>query len=137
MLGFSMLTVMMKMDSTYLPDNGKSCHQCRQKTLGQHTECRNCKLIQGQLCGDCLYMRYGENVVEANENANWIFPVCRGIKVLHLGYKSVAHYLVKTRLRSNQEDLSSAHSPIGKSIVPIAEFSDTLSTSQGGITYTL
>ncbi|KAJ8563156.1 hypothetical protein K7X08_031608 [Anisodus acutangulus] len=136
----------------YDPENGKSCHQCRQKTLGQHTECRNCKLVQGQFCGDCLYMRYGENVVEANENANWICPVCRGIcncsrcrrekgyaptgavyrKVLRLGYKSVAHYLVKTRLCSDQEDLSSAHSPLAKSIVSIAEFANALSTSQGG-----
>ncbi|XP_059309650.1 uncharacterized protein LOC132060709 [Lycium ferocissimum] len=131
----------------YDPDNGKSCHQCRQKTLGQHTECSNCKLVQGQFCGDCLYMRYGENVIEANANANWICPVCRGIcncsrcrrekgyaptgaiyrKVMRLGYKSVAHYLVKTRLRSDQEDLSSA----GKSIVPSAEFADTLSTLKG------
>ncbi|XP_009796411.1 uncharacterized protein LOC107769063 [Nicotiana tabacum] len=134
----------------YDPDNGKSCHQCRQKTLGQHTECSKCKLVQGQFCGDCLCMRYGENVIEANENPNWICPVCRGIcncsrcrrekgyaptgaiyrKVIRLGYKSVAHYLVKTRLRTDQEDLSSADSPSGKSIVPCAEFVDTLSTSQ-------
>lgn len=134
----------------YDADNGKSCHQCRQKTLGQHTECSNCKGVQGQFCGDCLYMRYGENVTEANENANWICPVCRGIcncsrcrrakghaptglifrKALRLGYKSVAHYLVKTRMRCAQEDLSSADSPSRKSIVPFTEFTNTLSTSQ-------
>ncbi|XP_009594390.1 uncharacterized protein LOC107777498 [Nicotiana tabacum] len=134
----------------YDPGNGKSCHQCRQKTLGQHTECSKCKLVQGQFCGDCLCMRYGENVIEASENPNWICPVCRGIcncsrcrrdkgyaptgsiyrKVVRLGYKSVAHYLVKTRLRSDQKDLSSADSPSGKSISPCAEFADTLSTSQ-------
>ncbi|KAH0710752.1 hypothetical protein KY284_012179 [Solanum tuberosum] len=134
----------------YDPDNGKSCHQCRQKTLGQRTACSNCKLGQGQFCGDCLYMRYGENVTETNENANWICPVCRGIcncsrcrrekgyvatgaiyrKVLRLGYKSVAHYLVKTRMRSDHEDLSSADSPSRKSIVPFTEFTNTLSTSQ-------
>ncbi|KAF3640418.1 putative carbohydrate esterase-like isoform 1 [Capsicum annuum] len=122
----------------YDPDNGKSCHQCRQKTLGQRTECRNCKLVHGQFCGDCLYMRYGENVVEANEKADWICPVCRGIcncsrcrrekghaptgaifkKVKRLGYKSVAHYLIKTRMRSDQEDLRSADSPSGKSVEP-------------------
>ncbi|GMH02725.1 hypothetical protein Nepgr_004564 [Nepenthes gracilis] len=97
--------------------NGKSCHQCRQKTLGHHTSCSRCNLVQGQLCGDCLYMRYGENVLDANEDPNWICPVCRGIcncsccrrgkgwpptgslynKVTGLGYKSVAHYLIQTR----------------------------------------
>ncbi|CAN4095347.1 unnamed protein product [Withania somnifera] len=133
----------------YDPENGKSCHQCRQKTLGQRTACMNCK-VQGQFCGDCLYMRYGENVTEANENANWICPVCRGIcncsrcrrekghaptgaifrKVQRLGYKSVAHYLIKTRMCSDQEDPGSADSPSGKNIVPFTEFTNTLSTSQ-------
>ncbi|CAM8949041.1 unnamed protein product [Rhodiola kirilowii] len=32
--------------------NGKSCHQCRQKTLGQHTNCTKCNSGFGQLCGD-------------------------------------------------------------------------------------
>lgn len=101
----------------YDPVKGETCHQCRQKTLGQHTHCRKCSLVQGQLCGDCLYMRYGENVMEANQNPNWICPVCREIcncslcrqgkgwmptgslyrKVLKLGFKSVAHYLIQTR----------------------------------------
>ncbi|RAL39814.1 hypothetical protein DM860_013015 [Cuscuta australis] len=63
----------------YDPDIGKSCHQCRQKVMCKHTECRKCKTTQGQLCGDCLYMRYGENVIEANENPNWTCPVCRDI----------------------------------------------------------
>ncbi|XP_071703758.1 uncharacterized protein [Rutidosis leptorrhynchoides] len=95
---------------------GKTCHQCRQKTLGHRTHCR-CNLVQGQFCGDCLYMRYGENVLEAMKNPNWICPVCRGIcncslcrqakgwaptgvmyrKISSLGYKSVAHYLIQTR----------------------------------------
>ncbi|KAM7470716.1 hypothetical protein LguiA_008899 [Lonicera macranthoides] len=30
---------------------------CRQKTLGCHTDCSKCKLLQGKLCGDCLYTR--------------------------------------------------------------------------------
>ncbi|ONK60113.1 uncharacterized protein A4U43_C08F14460 [Asparagus officinalis] len=88
-----------------------------QKTLGHHTHCNRCNLVQGQFCGDCLYMRYGENVLEVEKNVNWICPVCRGIcncslcrtkkgwaptgalykKVLNLGYKSVAHYLIQTR----------------------------------------
>ncbi|PRQ23282.1 putative Zinc-finger domain of monoamine-oxidase A repressor R1 [Rosa chinensis] len=51
----------------------------RQKTLGQHTHCCKCDLVQGQFCGDCLYMRYGENVIEASKNPDWVCPVCRGI----------------------------------------------------------
>ncbi|GJX06819.1 zinc-finger domain of monoamine-oxidase A repressor R1 [Tanacetum coccineum] len=96
---------------------GKTCHQCRQKTLGHRTHCIQCNLVQGQFCGDCLYMRYGENVLEAKQNPDWICPVCRGIcncslcrqakgwaatgvmyrKITSLGYKSVAHYLIQTR----------------------------------------
>ncbi|XP_020593853.1 cell division cycle-associated protein 7-like [Phalaenopsis equestris] len=96
---------------------GKTCHQCRQKTLGRHTSCMKCNLVQGQFCGDCLYMRYGENVLEVQKNPSWICPVCRGIcncsfcrikkgwaptgplyrKVRNLGHKSVAHYLILTR----------------------------------------
>ncbi|VFR01024.1 unnamed protein product [Cuscuta campestris] len=108
----------------YDPDIGKSCHQCRQKVMCKHTECRKCKTTQGQLCGDCLYMRYGENVIEANENPNWTCPVCRDIcncsrcrrgkgwaptgaiynKVSSIGYKSVAHYLVLTSLQKGKGD---------------------------------
>lgn len=78
----------------------------RQKTLGEHTNCSKCGLGLGMLCGDCLYMRfvcclpsllfsltpnlcqlshlsmlnrYGENVIEANQNPKWICPVCRDI----------------------------------------------------------
>ncbi|XP_028765898.1 cell division cycle-associated 7-like protein [Neltuma alba] len=100
----------------YDPIKGQTCHQCRQKTLGLHTYCGKCELPQGEICGDCLYMRYGENVLEANENRQWICPACRGIcncsrcrrangwmptgnlysKVSELGFKSVAHYLIQT-----------------------------------------
>lgn len=31
---------------------------CRQKTLGHRTNCSKCNIVQGQFCGDCLYMRY-------------------------------------------------------------------------------
>ncbi|WVZ10870.1 hypothetical protein V8G54_015400 [Vigna mungo] len=85
---------------------GKTCHQCSQ-----------CNMVQGQFCGDCLYMRYGEHVLEALQNPTWLCPVCRGIcncslcrqakgwaptgplykKISSLGYKSVAHFLVQTR----------------------------------------
>jgi hypothetical protein len=49
--------------------NGQTCHQCRQKTLGKRTCCSRCASLQGVFCGDCIYMRYGENVDEINANA--------------------------------------------------------------------
>ncbi|CAL0311529.1 unnamed protein product [Lupinus luteus] len=102
--------------------HGKTCHQCRQKTLGYRTRCSQCNMVQGQFCGDCLYMRYGEHVLEALQNPTWLCPVCRGIcncslcrqakgwaptgtlykKISALGYKSVAHYLIQTR-RSDKD----------------------------------
>ncbi|KAL0536307.1 hypothetical protein IC582_025251 [Cucumis melo] len=125
----------------YDPVNGKSCHQCRQKTLGHHTHCSKCKLGQGQFCGDCLYARYGENVMEVNLNPNWICPVCRGIcncslcrqsngwmptgaiyrKVHYLGFKSVAHYLIQTRCnQTNQKGSSSKRVDAGDSSQALA-----------------
>ncbi|RAL40171.1 hypothetical protein DM860_008311 [Cuscuta australis] len=108
----------------YDPVTGKTCHQCRQKTLGLRTHCSHCNMIQGQFCGDCLFMRYGEHVLEANQNPDWRCPVCRGIcncslcrqakgwaptgalyrKINRLGYKSVAHYLIQTRREKTGPD---------------------------------
>ena len=34
--------------------------------------------MQGVFCGDCLFMRYGENIKEANAKADWVCPPCRG-----------------------------------------------------------
>ncbi|KAF3435675.1 hypothetical protein FNV43_RR22766 [Rhamnella rubrinervis] len=110
---------------------GETCHQCRQKTLGQHTHCSKCKLVQGQFCGDCLYMRYGENVIEANQNPGWTCPACRGIcncsfcrqakgwmptgslyrKVIRQGYKSVAHFLIQSRRTPKNSENSGAEVP--------------------------
>lgn len=101
----------------YDSEKGKTCHQCRQKTLGLRTWCNQCKSLRGQFCGDCLFMRYGENVVETSKNKYWACPGCRGIcncsccrikkgwaptgsmyrLALKLNFKSVAHYLVMTR----------------------------------------
>tara|TARA_B100000073_G_scaffold64664_1_gene47806 strand:+ start:6419 stop:7498 length:1080 start_codon:yes stop_codon:yes gene_type:complete len=101
----------------YDATKGVCCHQCRQKTLGTHTTCNKCKLMRGKFCGDCIYMRYGENVLEINENPEWECPVCRDIcncsfcrtkkgwmptgnmyrAAIASGYKSVAHYLVLSR----------------------------------------
>ncbi|CAF1860967.1 hypothetical protein HID58_062118 [Brassica napus] len=107
----------------YDPFKGKTCHQCRQKTLGHRTQCSVCDLVQGQFCGDCLLMRYGEHVLEALDNPEWVCPVCRGIcncslcrnhkgwvptgpiyrRIAKLGYKSVAHYLIQTK-RAQTDD---------------------------------
>ncbi|PIN15788.1 hypothetical protein CDL12_11597 [Handroanthus impetiginosus] len=116
----------------YDPFDGKTCHQCRQKTLGLHTECSKCDKVTGQFCGDCLYTRYGENVTEVNQNPDWICPVCRGIcncsrcrrdkgwaptgaihkKVVSLGFKSVAHYLIYTRRGQSSIEAVAADNPI-------------------------
>ncbi|XP_022971704.1 cell division cycle-associated protein 7-like [Cucurbita maxima] len=117
----------------YDPVKGKTCHQCRQKTLGHRTHCSKCNMVQGQFCGDCLYMRYGEHVLEAQQNPDWICPVCRGIcncslcrqakgwlptgplykKIARMGFKSVAHFLIQTKRSKpssvqNPTDLASA-----------------------------
>ncbi|KNA18604.1 hypothetical protein SOVF_069340 [Spinacia oleracea] len=103
-------------DRLYNPD-GTPCHQCRQKVHGKLTYCSKCRSPLGKICGDCLYTRYGENVLEAVENPTWSCPSCRGIcncsrcrrtkgwdpiniqhsKVIESGFKSVAHYLILTR----------------------------------------
>ncbi|GMN29854.1 hypothetical protein TIFTF001_002599 [Ficus carica] len=66
---------------------GKTCHQCRQKTLGYRTHCSNCNMVQGQFCGDCLYMRQAKG---------WAPTGALYKKVSRLGFKSVAHYLIQT-----------------------------------------
>ncbi|OWM66296.1 hypothetical protein CDL15_Pgr013513 [Punica granatum] len=132
----------------YDPVKGKTCHQCRQKTLGHRTQCCKCNMVQGQFCGDCLKMRYGEHVLEALENPNWICPVCRGIcncslcrqakgwaptgplhrKVSRLGYKSVAHFLIQTRrAQTNEEETDDLviHSSVKRSL-PFSEIEETV-----------
>ncbi|KAK9284201.1 hypothetical protein L1049_023370 [Liquidambar formosana] len=123
---------------------GKTCHQCRQKTLGHRTHCSQCNMGRGRFCGDCLYMRYGEHVLEAKQNPNWICPVCRGIcncsfcrqakgwpptgslyrSISKLGFKSVAHYLIQTRRsQANLEENAGTKTPVSaKRSLP---FSDT------------
>ncbi|CAM8925141.1 unnamed protein product [Rhodiola kirilowii] len=130
----------------YDSERGKTCHQCRQKTLGHRTTCSNCNMVQGQFCGDCLYMRYGEHVFEANQNPEWICPPCRGIcncslcrnakgwaptgplyrKIASLGYKSVAHYLFQTH-RSQTDDGNDPQTETPSSMaLPIADDSPSI-----------
>ncbi|GFP80949.1 cell division cycle-associated 7-like protein [Phtheirospermum japonicum] len=96
--------------------------------------------VRGKTCHQC---RYGENVLEANENPNWVCPVCRGIcncslcrqakgwpptgtlyrKISSLGYKSVAHYLIQTR-RSDSDLKKNVCSPVPGSAKRSLPFSD-------------
>lgn len=98
--------------------HGATCHQCRQKTLGRRTSCASCGSLSGQLCGDCLFMRYGEHVDEVAARPDWACPHCRGLcncsfhrarrgwaptgtlyrRAAAQGYASVAHYLVLNNL---------------------------------------
>ncbi|KAL0377782.1 UNVERIFIED_CONTAM: Cell division cycle-associated 7-like protein [Sesamum radiatum] len=96
--------------------------------------------VRGKTCHQC---RYGENVLEANQNPNWICPVCRGIcncslcrqakgwpptgslyrKISNLGYKSVAHYLIQTR-RSNRDSDKDVGTKVPNSAKRSLPFSD-------------
>ena len=59
---------------------GQCCHQCRQKTVCKHTSCESCGLKRGTFCGDCLMMRYGENVDEVlAAGSAWQCPPCRDL----------------------------------------------------------
>ncbi|KAK9795505.1 hypothetical protein WJX73_000367 [Symbiochloris irregularis] len=107
---------------------GETCHQCRQKTLGRHTACSQCHSLRGVFCGDCLFMRYGENIEEAmaeESKDSWVCPVCRDLcncsfhrirkgwaptgtmyrQALKQGFKSVAHYLVLTKQASSEPSM--------------------------------
>jgi hypothetical protein len=99
----------------YDAQRGATCHQCRQKTVCKHTSCGGCGELRGQFCGDCLWMRYGENVDEAVAAGDaWRCPPCRDLcncsfcrqkkgwpptgtmyrRAIREGFESVAHYLV-------------------------------------------
>ncbi|CAA0833978.1 Zinc-finger domain of monoamine-oxidase A repressor R1 [Striga hermonthica] len=136
----------------YDPVNGKSCHQCRQKTLGFHTTCSKCEAVSGQFCGDCLYMRYGENVKEVNQNSEWVCPTCRGIcncsrcrrekgwmptgaiynKVSKLGFKSVAHYLIHTRNEHAVQEKATDNSISAVKSLPVGNGKEESGPSPGG-----
>ncbi|KAH0984303.1 hypothetical protein GBA52_011480 [Prunus armeniaca] len=62
---------------------GKTCHQCRQKTLNFAASCTNIKTkgrrCQINVCCRCLLNRYGEIAEEVEREGNWSCPKCRGI----------------------------------------------------------
>ncbi|XP_031109221.1 uncharacterized protein LOC116013543 isoform X2 [Ipomoea triloba] len=62
--------------------NGKTCHQCRQKTMDYMSGCKNVKNNKPcviQFCHKCLLNRYGEKAEEVSTLENWNCPKCRGI----------------------------------------------------------
>ncbi|XP_062218948.1 uncharacterized protein LOC133918871 [Phragmites australis] len=66
----------------YDPENGKTCHQCRQKTTDFAAACKQVKKkgpCPIKYCRKCLLNRYGENAEEAAGKEDWICPKCRGI----------------------------------------------------------
>jgi hypothetical protein len=107
----------------YDPLQGQTCHQCRQKTMGKRTWCSHCESLRGVFCGDCLMMRYGEHVEEANADPDWACPSCRDLcncsfcrtrkgypptgsmyrRAIREGYASVAHCLVDMYFKEGPE----------------------------------
>ena len=67
----------------YRVAGARHCHQCRQKTLGKRIRCTGCARPSHDLCGDCLWMRYGENLDDAAADPEWLCPVCRDIWCAH------------------------------------------------------
>ncbi|XP_057522259.1 uncharacterized protein LOC130802317 [Amaranthus tricolor] len=66
----------------YDSQNGKTCHQCRQKTMDFTAGCTNMKgdkQCTMNFCHKCLLNRYGENAEEMEALGNWNCPKCRDI----------------------------------------------------------
>ncbi|KAE8785677.1 hypothetical protein D1007_40582 [Hordeum vulgare] len=66
----------------YDPENGKTCHQCRQKTMDFSVACtqpRKKGLCPIHFCHKCLLNRYGEKADDMTKEASWTCPKCRGI----------------------------------------------------------
>lgn len=55
---------------------GKTCHQCRQKTIDFVASCKKCTL---HVCHRCLLNRYGEEAKKVALLDDWNCPRCRGI----------------------------------------------------------
>ncbi|GMI85479.1 hypothetical protein HRI_002217200 [Hibiscus trionum] len=63
-------------------ENGKTCHQCRQKRMNFLALCKNLKKDKQctiKYCQKCLLNRYGEKEEEVALLADWKCPKCRDI----------------------------------------------------------
>ncbi|KAJ3692360.1 hypothetical protein LUZ60_012710 [Juncus effusus] len=66
----------------YDPQHGKTCHQCRQKTMDFAVSCtqmKKDKICTIKYCHKCLINRYGENAEEKAKLGDWICPKCRDV----------------------------------------------------------
>ncbi|KAJ6862228.1 hypothetical protein NC652_039152 [Populus alba x Populus x berolinensis] len=66
----------------YDSENGKTCHQCRQKTMDFAAACalqKGNKLCALKFCHKCLLNRYGEKAEDVALLDDWQCPKCRGI----------------------------------------------------------
>ncbi|XP_072961193.1 uncharacterized protein [Typha angustifolia] len=66
----------------YDSENGKTCHQCRQKTRDFAAFCKRMKgnkMCTIKFCHKCLLNRYGEKAEEVACLDSWSCPKCRGI----------------------------------------------------------
>ncbi|GKV25085.1 hypothetical protein SLEP1_g34580 [Rubroshorea leprosula] len=66
----------------YDSKNGKTCHQCRQKTIDFVASCKKKngeKQCTIHFCHKCLLNRYGEKAEEVALLDDWLCPRCRGI----------------------------------------------------------
>ncbi|XP_022155055.1 uncharacterized protein LOC111022193 isoform X2 [Momordica charantia] len=66
----------------YDSENGKTCHQCRQKTMDFAASCMNKKgekLCTIKFCHKCLLNRYGEKAEEVMLMEDWHCPKCRDL----------------------------------------------------------
>ncbi|KAK6261297.1 hypothetical protein QUC31_007113 [Theobroma cacao] len=66
----------------YDSENGKTCHQCRQKTMDFAASCKRkieAKQCTIHFCHKCLLNRYGERAEEVALLNDWTCPRCRGI----------------------------------------------------------
>ncbi|CAL9067697.1 uncharacterized protein LOC103976670 isoform X1 [Musa acuminata AAA Group] len=67
---------------TYDSENGKSCHQCRQRTTDFGAPCRQIRKDKPcpiKFCYKCLLNRYGEKAEEVALMQDWSCPKCRGV----------------------------------------------------------
>ncbi|MCO5606709.1 hypothetical protein L7F22_060899 [Adiantum nelumboides] len=64
----------------YDSENGKTCHQCRQKTVDFMASCKassRSRPCTQHYCAKCLLNRYGEKVTEVSQLPAWSCPKCR------------------------------------------------------------
>lgn len=64
----------------YDSENGRTCHQCRQKTCDKSAHCKAVwkgKPCTQYFCSNCLFNRYSEVVDEVRKVSGWSCPRCR------------------------------------------------------------